>query len=215
MGCGGQITVKFSDNDLVDGDGGDLRIFEPGDNEAFRVEISVDGTSWRELRQTRGGNTTFEIASVAKQGERFRFVRITDLKSLCEGARPGADIDAVEALNFSIDAKPSDTNEASAPDESDKTTVKDKPDVDLVMEMTPFHTAPGPTTGFSGEPLDTVIMVTNKGKSRAFAPRLKIEFSGKAVSAKIRIKAQPAKPRRYSGRGDYQHNRASCAQRYL
>ena len=101
LGCGGQTIVRFSDNDLVDGEGADLRIYEPGDREAFQVEISVDGRSWRNLGESSGGDTSFDIASVAGQNERFYFVRITDLKKNCSGSRPGADIDAVEALNTS------------------------------------------------------------------------------------------------------------------
>ena len=72
--------------------------------------------------------------------------------------------------------------------------------VRLSVEMTPFFTAipwpdDGAPTGYTGRPLETVITVTNKGKGRAFNPTLTIEFSGEAVSDKIRLKAGPAKPR--------------------
>lgn len=99
LGCGGQVTLRFTDNDLVDGPGDDLRVYEPGDREGFRTEISVDGQSWRHVGDSRGGNTTFDIADVSEPGERFYFVRITDLRQRCVGTRPGADVDAVEALN--------------------------------------------------------------------------------------------------------------------
>ena len=98
LGCGGQITLAFEDNELADGPGADLRVFEPGDEEVYRVEISTDGADWRSLGDFAGG-ATIDIAAVAGPGERFRFVRITDLKVVCKGVRPGADVDAVEALN--------------------------------------------------------------------------------------------------------------------
>ncbi len=99
LGCGGQLIVRFSDNDLADGPGADLRIYEPGDAEAFAVEISIDGAAWRALGPVGSNTTDFDISDVAAQDEAFRFVRITDLKSFCSGTRPGADIDAVQALN--------------------------------------------------------------------------------------------------------------------
>lgn len=99
LGCGGSITVRFIDNTLTDGGGADLRIYEPGDVEAYGVEISTDGSSWRSLESSSGANTDFDISPVAAPGEEFYFVRITDLRSFCRGTRPGADIDAVKALN--------------------------------------------------------------------------------------------------------------------
>ncbi len=98
LGCGGQITLAFTDNELADGPGADLRVFEPGDEEVYRVEISTDGADWRGLGDFTGG-AAIDIAAVAGPEERFRFVRITDLKVVCKGARPGADVDAVQALN--------------------------------------------------------------------------------------------------------------------
>ncbi len=98
LGCGGQITLAFTDNELADGTGADLRVFEPGDEEVYRVEISTDGADWRDLGDFAGG-AAIDIAAVAGPQERFRFVRITDLKEVCKGVRPGADVDAVEALN--------------------------------------------------------------------------------------------------------------------
>ena len=114
LGCGGQITLRFTDNDLVDGEGADLRVFEPGDREAYGVEISVDGTDWRMVGQAGGGMADFDVSAVAAENERFHFVRITDARGLCEGVRPGADVDAVEALNSSTDT--AQTAAAEGPD---------------------------------------------------------------------------------------------------
>lgn len=96
-----------------------------------------------------------------------------------------------------IGAEEGDTIEVEARGKSDRVEVRrdDRPGVELSVEITPFHNAPGPTTGFTGEPLDAVVTVANRGKARAFAPQLAIAFSGAAVSADIQLKAGPAKPR--------------------
>jgi hypothetical protein len=61
LGKGGQITLEFVDNEVVDGPGPDLLVFEnaflraPGDDptngffELARVEVSFDGKVWKEF----------------------------------------------------------------------------------------------------------------------------------------------------------------------
>lgn len=61
LGKGGQITLEFVDNEVVDGPGPDLLVFEnaflraPGDDpsngffELARVEVSMDGKEWKEF----------------------------------------------------------------------------------------------------------------------------------------------------------------------
>jgi hypothetical protein len=61
LGKGGTITVEFVDNEVIDGEGPDLLIFEnpflkaPGDDpdngyfELARVEVSFDGKEWKEF----------------------------------------------------------------------------------------------------------------------------------------------------------------------
>ena len=99
LGCGGQLVLRFVDNDLVNGDGADLRIYESGTDESFSVEISANGTNWIDLGKAGGGTVDFDITKRIKDNQLYNFVRITDLKSICGGTRPGVDIDAVEALN--------------------------------------------------------------------------------------------------------------------
>jgi len=70
LGKGGQITLEFVDNEVVDGEGVDLLIFEnaflrdpgndPGDGffEPAKVEVSADGKEWKTFphdRTTRRG----------------------------------------------------------------------------------------------------------------------------------------------------------------
>jgi OmpA-OmpF porin, OOP family len=99
LGCGGRLTLEFTDNVLVDGPGPDLHVFEVGpDVEAMEIEISRDGRSWLDLGAVKGQPASVEIHNVAQPGMEYRFVRITDLKSSCGSEYPGADIDAVGTI---------------------------------------------------------------------------------------------------------------------
>ena len=73
--------MRFTDNVLVDLAGPDLYVFEVGPAiEPMRLAISQDGTTWTEVGDISGGTAAIDIAKVAKPGERYRFVRVTDLK---------------------------------------------------------------------------------------------------------------------------------------
>ena len=108
LGCGGSVTLRFTDNALVDVTGPDLYIFEVGSVvEATRLAISENGEDWVEIGRIDGGTAAIDIARYIRQGQIFRYVRLTDLRSECRQAPPGADIDAVgaigSALQFSVD----------------------------------------------------------------------------------------------------------------
>lgn len=186
LGCGGQIVVRFSDNVLVDGEGDDLRIFEPGDREAYRVEISPDGADWRRVGRSQGGNASFDIAPVVTGDEQFRFVRLTDERGFCRGVRPGMDIDAVEALNTRAETESLAAGEEPAPASGPGA---------LQMEMTPLEPEPGGGAPRTGEPLDAVITVTNTGADRVYMPSLELRLSGEAVAPNAEFEVEPAKPR--------------------
>ena len=103
LGCGGTLVVRFGDNALVDVPGPDLYVFEVGPAiEAMHLAISQDGMSWTEVGTIGGGTAEIDIAKVAKPGELYRYVKVTDLKSGCSGAYPGADIDAVGAIGSAL-----------------------------------------------------------------------------------------------------------------
>lgn len=109
LGCAGSLVVRFVDNVLVDVAGPDLYVFEVGPAiEPMRLAISQDGTTWTEVGDISGGTAAIDIAKVAKRGDRYRFVRVTDLKRACGGPYPGADVDAIgaigSALRLSFDA---------------------------------------------------------------------------------------------------------------
>lgn len=101
LGRGGSITLRFADNALVDVDGPDLYVFESGpDIEATFVEISADGSSWIDAGRAGGHVSAIDIASAAKPGQVYSYVRLTDDVAQGHGGGewPGADIDAVGAV---------------------------------------------------------------------------------------------------------------------
>jgi OmpA-OmpF porin, OOP family len=103
LGCGGTLTVRFTDNVLHDVAGPDLYVFEVGPAiEPMRLAISPDGTAWTEVGNISGGTATVDIAKMVTPGERFRYVRITDLKRACGGPYAGADVDAIGAIGSTL-----------------------------------------------------------------------------------------------------------------
>jgi outer membrane protein OmpA-like peptidoglycan-associated protein len=109
FGCAGSLVVRFVDNVLVNVAGPDLYVFEVGPAvEPMRLAISQDGATWTEVGDISGGTAAIDIAQLAKPGDHYRFVRVTDLKRACGGPYPGADVDAIgaigSALRLSFDA---------------------------------------------------------------------------------------------------------------
>lgn len=103
LGCAGSVILRFADNVLVDVEGPDLYIFEVGPSvESTALAVSKDGTSWHEVGKIAGGTAFADISHIAKAGDRFYYIRLTDLKSDCGGGTPGADIDAVGAIGAAL-----------------------------------------------------------------------------------------------------------------
>lgn len=105
LGVGGSVTVRFTDNALVDMPGPDLYIFEVGpDVEATSVEISADGVTWVPAGRADGRLSQIDLAGIAAPGEVYRFVRLTDDPNQGgkSGRSPGADIDAVGAIGTAV-----------------------------------------------------------------------------------------------------------------
>jgi outer membrane protein OmpA-like peptidoglycan-associated protein len=103
LGCGGTLTVRFTDNVLHDVPGPDLYVFEVGPAiEPMTLAISPDGETWIDVGNISGGTATVDIAKAVKPGDRFRFVRITDLKRACGGSYAGADVDAIGAIGSTL-----------------------------------------------------------------------------------------------------------------
>ncbi len=103
LGSGGSLTLQFVDN-LLTGSGdsrADLIVFETGDVESVRVEVSRDGTSFIDVGIVGGQTNTVDLDAFGfGVQDRFAFVRLTDLRQGSTGvASRGADIDAVGALS--------------------------------------------------------------------------------------------------------------------
>ena len=100
LGHGGNLTVRFRDNYLIDVEGPDLYVFEIGGRvEPFKVEISKDGSNWIDLGTVSGQPRSLDIHNNVATGDKFSYVRITDAKSHMSGhPYAGADIDAVGAI---------------------------------------------------------------------------------------------------------------------
>lgn len=101
LGCGGQLTLEFTDNGFVNMEGPDLYVWEVGPSEeSFQFEISKDGENWLDLGIIEGGKSYIDIAEVVTDiRDVFYFVRITDQKEICTGNTAGADIDAVGTIS--------------------------------------------------------------------------------------------------------------------
>lgn len=105
LGTGGSITLEFTKVAVIDGEGPDIHVFEAGGSvEATILEISKDGRTWIDLGQISGGKASVDLRGKVAAGDRFPFVRLTDVNKRDSGTpkfsgTPGADIDAVAAIN--------------------------------------------------------------------------------------------------------------------
>ena len=107
LGLGGSITLQFTDNYLIDVEGLDLYVFEYGPAvEAFKVEISKDGSVWIDLGTVSGQPTGLDIHDYVEPDDKFSYVRITDANPFAPRdptiigteAYEGADIESVGAI---------------------------------------------------------------------------------------------------------------------
>lgn len=105
LGCEGVLTVKFVDNGFMNLAGDDLYIYEVGPSrESAKIEISEDGKNWIYAGTIAGGKSALDLSDEGIDKETiFYYLRITDLKDLCEHSMSaGADIDAIGAINSVI-----------------------------------------------------------------------------------------------------------------
>lgn len=100
LGSGGELTLAFTDNALVNIDGPDLYIFEMGKYvEETYLYVSKDAKKWINVGKISGGNALVDIGDSTKIGEIFTYVKLVDAKTVTKDKSwPGADIDAVAAI---------------------------------------------------------------------------------------------------------------------
>ena len=99
LGCGGTLTLRFTDNALINIEGPDLYVFEVGKYiETTQLYVSKDAKNWISVGAISGGVSLVDIGDSVKQFDIFHYVKLEDLKTDCKGSWPGADIDAVAAI---------------------------------------------------------------------------------------------------------------------
>jgi len=104
LGCGGSLTVQFTDNGLMNLKGDDIYIFEVApERESSKIEVSTNGKDWIYAGKVSGGKSKIDLSDENIDSHTvFHYVRVTDLKDLCKSKSAGADIDAIGAINSVI-----------------------------------------------------------------------------------------------------------------
>lgn len=99
LGCGGILSVRFTDNALINIPGPDLYVFEVGKYiETTQLYVSKDGKKWINVGAISGGVSSVDIGDSVKKDEVFHYAKLEDLNTDCKGSWPGADIDAIAAI---------------------------------------------------------------------------------------------------------------------
>lgn len=100
---GGQITIEFVDNFLVDGPGNDLRMWEVTGGtdypvEKLKIEVSQDNSSWFEVESSVDRDAEADLANSGLAWARY--VRLTDVsdRTEFEATADAYDLDAFSAL---------------------------------------------------------------------------------------------------------------------
>jgi hypothetical protein len=104
LGRGGSIILQFSNNFLTGSDDSDpdLVVFEVGNSEDVRVDVSADGVTWTNVGIASASSPAIDIDPFGFSSvSRLAFVRLTDIitQGAQSGESVGADIDAVGALS--------------------------------------------------------------------------------------------------------------------
>lgn len=122
LGPSGSITLSFTNNRIVDGDGKDFTFHETGDSDRCLIEISSDGANFTELATSGGGS--FDIGAVGF--DKVGYVRLTDTSAdKCGSSNsPGCDVDAVVAIH---------TETSPSAPVSDPLDIQDAPHADAVV----------------------------------------------------------------------------------
>ncbi len=97
--CQFYVVLQFVDNYLVNGPGDDLRVVEIGEIEPTDVFVK-DGDKFVRVGKIEGGDSRIDLSPALPADSRWTEVRLCDVPNDEPGSSPGADIDAVAALNW-------------------------------------------------------------------------------------------------------------------
>ncbi|MBO5574125.1 MAG: hypothetical protein J5947_07785 [Clostridium sp.] len=99
LGDRGNVVVRLG-LPFYDGQGDDIYIFEVGPNiEETKVSVSSDLWNWYDIGIAEGRTAGLDLAGKVPAGMTFYYISLTDGDGKSDGSYPGADIDAVCALN--------------------------------------------------------------------------------------------------------------------
>lgn len=99
LGDRGRLIVRLG-VPFFDGPGNDVYIFEVGpDVEQTKVYVSSDLENWYFIGMAEGRTAGLDLAGEVPEGMTFYYVGLIDGDEKSSGSYPGADIDAVCALN--------------------------------------------------------------------------------------------------------------------
>jgi hypothetical protein len=100
LGLGGVIILEFGVY-FTDGPGNDIYVFENGpDIEKTKVEISADLRTWIDAGNADGALSGVDFAGKIPAGGKYKYVRLTDLKTYPNNTTwGGADVDAVAIMH--------------------------------------------------------------------------------------------------------------------
>ena len=100
LGISGEIVIEFGVY-FTDGPGNDIYVFEVGPHvEATKVEISADLRTWIDAGNADGALSGVDFAGKIPAGGKYKYVRLTDLKTYPNNHTwGGADVDAVAIMH--------------------------------------------------------------------------------------------------------------------
>ena len=99
LDAGGVIVIEFGVY-FTDGTGNDIYVFEVGpDVEPTKVEVSADLQTWIYVGDADGSLSGVDFAGKIPAGGKYKYVRLTDLRTFPTGTWPGADVDAVAIMH--------------------------------------------------------------------------------------------------------------------
>jgi hypothetical protein len=103
LGADGVIVLGFNVY-ITDGEENDIYIFEIGPAvEATKVEVSNDLENWIYVGDANGSLSGVDMNGKVPAGAKYKYVRLTDLRTDPTSDWPGADIDAVAVTHPALD----------------------------------------------------------------------------------------------------------------
>ena len=99
LGRNGVIVVEMGAY-FTDDKGFDIYVFEVGPIvEATKVEVSADLNKWIYVGNAEGSLSGIDMNGKVPKGAKYKYIRLTDIRTSSDITYPGADIDAIVVLH--------------------------------------------------------------------------------------------------------------------